>query len=140
MDQIGEFTFLKTSGMPHRMQGNWEASARAGVNGVSLKFQGISAEPFVMRSMSFSPNFQTGKELFRSYLSATLAGPLALLFGDTLEPFQLYKVLRVTPIHPGGVRAIVRGHRAQDSQVYFAMVEADWVLQPIDTSLQAPQP
>lgn len=136
MDAIGIFTFLRLTGMPQRMQGRWSASSRAGVNGVSLKYQGVGGEPFSVRSMDFAIHYEAAKELYRRYLVATIANyPLPLVYGGRREPFQLYKVLQIVPVE---VKAIVRGLKPRDTTVYRGLCVCDWLLQPIDTSIQIP--
>ena len=135
MDAIGPFTFLRLSNMPERMQGIWARSARAGVNGVSLKFLGIGCEPFTLQSTDFALNFATAEGLYRSYQYLTLAQPVQLMYGGVLEPNQLFQVLDVRPV---SIRAIVRGSRANDQTLYQGICECQWTLQPIDITIQTP--
>jgi hypothetical protein len=135
MDAIGQFTFLRLSNMPERMQGIWTRSARAGVNGVSLKFIGIGAEPFTVESMDFALNFAYAEGLYRSYQYATLAQPMQLMYGGVLEPNQLFQVLAVRPV---SIRAIVAGYKPQDATLYQGICECQWTLQPIDITIQTP--
>lgn len=137
MDAIGNFQFLRLSGMPERMQGVWGRSVRSGVNGVSLKFLGISAEPFALQSFDFALNFEAAKALYRSYQFATLQQPLAIMYGGVLEPAHLFQVLRVDPL-PGQIRAIVRGQRQNDATIYQGICGCNWLLQPIDVTVQTP--
>jgi len=137
MDAIGPYTFLRLSNMPERMQGIWARSARAGVNGVSLKFIGISCEPFTIQSMDFALNFAAAEGLYRAYQYATLASPMQVMYGGVLEPNQLFQVLNVVPV-PGGIRAIVGGYKPQDSTLYQGICECQWTLQPIDITIQTP--
>lgn len=137
MDAIGPFSFLRLSGMPERMQGVWGRSVRAGVDGVSLKYMGIGAEPFSLQSFDFALNFEAAKGLYRDYQFSTLMQPLAILYGGVLEPFQLFQVLQVNPL-PNGIRAIIRGQKQGDATVYQGVCACNWLLQPIDTTVQVP--
>lgn len=135
MDAIGPFTFNRLSGMPQRMQGQWALSARAGVSGVSMKYIGVSAEPFVLQSQDFAVNFAAAEALYRQYQLATIAGPQFLMFGSVLEPSHMYQVLRVDPLR---IAAIVGGYKPNDATVYRGLCECQWLLQPIDTTIQVP--
>lgn len=135
MDAIGPFTFNRLSGMPNRMQGQWALSARAGVSGVSLKYIGVGGEPFTLQSQDFAASFAAAESLFRQYQFATIAGPQFLMFGNVLEPNQMYQVLRVDPLR---IAAIVGGYKINDATVYRGICECQWTLQPIDTTIQIP--
>lgn len=135
MDAIGPFSFNRLSGMPQRMQGQWALSSRAGVHGVSLKFTGVSADPFTLQSQDFAVNFAAAEGLFRQYQFLTIAGPQFLMFGSVLEPNQIFQVLRVDPLR---IAAIVAGYKPNDATVYRGLCECQWTLQPIDTTIQTP--
>lgn len=135
MDAIGPFSFNRISGMPQRMQGQWALSARAGVNGVAMKWMGISAEPFTLQTQDFAASFTAAEGLYRAYQFLTLAGPQFIMRGNFLEPNQMFQVLRVDPLR---IEAIVAGYKPNDANVYRGICECQWLLQPIDTTIQPP--
>lgn len=136
MDKIGPYPFIRLSKPPQRVATQWEISARPGVPGVALWNTGARGEPFTTESEAVALNFAIGRTYILDYKSLELAGPVPVYFG-TLEPQQLYKVLKVELTGPG-VKAVVRAHLANDTTWYQALVFAQWTLLPVDPYVQRP--
>jgi hypothetical protein len=136
VDRIGPFPFIRLSKPPERVQSQWEIGARAGTPGVAMWDTGERGEPFTVESQAVATTFAVGRTYLLDYLTLVKAGYVPVWFG-TLEPQQLYKVLKVKLVGPG-VKSVPRAHVANDTTLYQALVFAEWELMPLDPYAQRP--
>jgi hypothetical protein len=130
MDQIGNYSFIRLSRPPDRVSPQWSLSARAGVPGLALWNTDARGTPFTVESEAVALTFVLGRTFLMNYKQLETAGPVSVRYG-TVEPQQIYKVLKVEWSGPG-VKAVARAHVANDPTWYRALVFASWTLLPID--------
>jgi hypothetical protein len=134
MDAIGSFSFVRMSGHPPRATPNFALERRSGINGITIWETGAAGRPFRLQTMDFALNYAAAAALYVNYLSLLFQGPVQIVKGSLIST-HWYKVLE---IHPTQIEAIVRGHKPGDSTVYQGLCVCDWILVPIDPSVQPP--